>query len=113
MSNASLRHAVCVTAISIFALLSGAANAQTKAQAQQQIEHELSESWRAASRVAIGGPRTTDLGTQGKLQVPAKMAFVPVPEASRILRAMGNTARPDLIGLVTCTNESETWFATI
>jgi uncharacterized membrane-anchored protein len=78
-----------------------------------KIEYELSESWRAASRVAIGGPRTADLGTQGRLQVPPKMAFVPVPEASRILRALGNTARPDLIGLVASTNESETWLATI
>ena len=113
MSNTSLRHALCVMAISISALLSGPANAQTKAQAQEQIERELSESWRAASRVAIRGPRTTDLGVQGMLQVPPKMAFVPVPEASRILRALGNTTRPDLIGLVTSTNEGETWFATI
>jgi len=104
----------------VLALLSGLFSGQTLAQdspakpmSQEEIQKELAESWEKASKVARLGPQAVALGAQGSLQVPNEIAFIPMPEAGGILRALGNTVSPNLLGLVTSVDDSEEWFATV
>jgi uncharacterized membrane-anchored protein len=80
---------------------------------QEQRRQEERESWKAGFRAAVMGPNSTLLGQQGQLQIPNKMAFIPMPEAGRIMRAIGNTVSPRFIGLVTSVDMDEDWFATL
>lgn len=66
---------------------------------QEQIAREQQESWEAASKVAVRGPATVPLGEQGSFTIPADIAFVPKPEAERIMRSLGNRTGPTFLGL--------------
>jgi uncharacterized membrane-anchored protein len=41
------------------------------------------------------------------------MAFIPLPEAARIMRALGNVPSPNFLGLVISMRENDSWMASI
>lgn len=86
---------------------------QTLPQTKEQIEQELRESWQAASKIAVYGPKAASLGTVASLQVPDGTAYIPMPEAGRILRALGNNISPKVLGLMAGTGEKDNWLAVV
>lgn len=55
----------------------------------------------AAKRVSRAGPQDIPLAAQGQLKLPAGLRYVPEPEATQLLNAMGNPGRdPQQLGLV-------------
>ena len=105
--------AAIAIALSTFAPQASAQGSATQPLTQEQIEKEQADSWKAGFQAALIGPSTTALGAQGSLEIPDKMAYIPMPQAGRILRALGNGVSSRLIGLVTSVNGDEDWFATI
>jgi len=80
---------------------------------REQRDNELREAWRAGGRAAVRGPSTASLGAQGSFQVSDTHLFIPVPEATRIFRALGNSPGSSLFGIVTSERDEESWIATI
>ena len=103
---------ICVL---FFVLTGPAAFAQPQSiPTAEQRAAEARAAWTAGLTAAKKGPATVSLGSQGSFQVPAQLVFIPVAEATRILRAMGNSAPgADFLGLVTHPRSDETWIATI
>lgn len=77
----------------------GALAQSSQPPSQEQIAREQKESWEAASKVAVRGPATVPLDDQGSFTIPANVAFVPKPEAERIMRSLGNRTGPTFLGL--------------
>jgi uncharacterized membrane-anchored protein len=116
MLNLARASALCIAVAVAFGILAPSAfaqNAPPKPMTQEQLQKEAMESWKAGFRAAVIGPSSTPLSAQGNLQVPDKIAFIPMPQAGRIMRALGNSVSPNLIGLVTSVDDNEDWFATI
>lgn len=78
-----------------------------------QIEKEQSEAIAAANLVAKRGPVVVKLNDQGQLNVPENRLYIPQPEAGRLLRSMGNTSSPNLLGVIYPTTENEDWLAVV
>lgn len=92
----------------------GAGPAWTQAKmTAEQIEQEQAAAWQAAAKTAVRGPASVPLRDQGSFAVPEGAAFVPVAEASRILRALGNSVGPDFLGIVVGTGEKDAWIASL
>ncbi len=64
------------------------------------IRSEFSAALRDAQATQKQGPALIALLDEASLQIPADYVFVPTPAASRLLKAMGNTVDPHLIGVV-------------
>jgi uncharacterized membrane-anchored protein len=79
----------------VAALGAGAARAQTDA-----IRSEFSAALHDAQATQTVGPAEVSLAGQATLQLPADHLFVPVPAAARLIRAMGNTPDPHLVGVI-------------
>ncbi|HTO59011.1 MAG TPA: DUF2167 domain-containing protein, partial [Pseudomonadales bacterium] len=54
----------------------------------------------AARRAMVRGPTSIELRDQAKLALPAGFVYVPMPEAGRMMRSMGNTVDSRFIGLI-------------
>ncbi len=81
---------------------------------QDQIAIEREAAFDAAKTVAKHGPVTVALGEQGSIEVPKGRVFVPQPEAGRVMRALGNSSAPDMLGVMWPSSEDdENWFATV
>jgi len=74
--------------------------AAAAASAQTPQEIETQSAFEAADRVKVAGPATVPLRDQATLKVPAGQVFVPMPDAGRLMEAMGNTPDPRLMGMV-------------
>lgn len=61
---------------------------------------EANAAFEAAKKVMQPGPVEIKLIDQAVMKVPAGEVFVPMPEAGRLMHAMGNSADPDLLGVV-------------
>lgn len=101
-----------VAAVAAACSATGFAFAQA-AMTPEQIQQELGESWQAAAKVAVRGPGKVPLRDQGTFSVPEGSAFVPVVEATRIMRALGNTVGPEFLGLAVGTDEGDRWIASL
>lgn len=77
-------------------LLCQAAGAQP-GEAQKQ---EFQAAAAAAMAVTVNGPSEVKLKDQAVLKLPDGMAFIPQPEAGRLMQAMGNSSDTALLGLV-------------
>jgi uncharacterized membrane-anchored protein len=66
-----------------------------------------------AQKAARNGPADIDLGKEAVLHLPTGMAFVPQPQAGKLLNAMGNPGQdPQLQGLVFPQGDGN-WFMTV
>ncbi|MEX8517176.1 MAG: DUF2167 domain-containing protein [Leptothrix sp. (in: b-proteobacteria)] len=84
----------------------GAAAAALSEQERQQVFAE-------ADKAAKDGPQDIELAGQALLHLPAKHRFVPQPQATRVLNAMGNPGEdPQLQGLIFPADDAG-WFMTV
>ena len=77
---------------------------------------ETKKAFDEAHQAAQAGPIDLPLAGQGVLKLPAGHAFVPQPQAGRLLHAMGNPGQdPKLLGLIfpQSRNEDSGWFMTV
>lgn len=84
--------------------------ARAQGAAPGAAEVEQREAGEAADRAARNGPAQVALLDQATLSLPAGHAFVPQPEAGRLLRSYGGVPAPDLVGVVLPVGEGD-WIA--
>lgn len=87
--------------------------AEEPAPQEDAKQQELRAAFEAASTVATHGPTEIPLLEQASLKLPAENIFIPQPQASRIMRALGNTVDSRFVGLVIPADSSQGWFVTI
>lgn len=80
---------------------------------QETYEGELQQAISAAEKVMITGPKTIEIFDQATLELPAKFVFIPNPEASNIMRAMGNSVGEGFNGLIMPESADTWWFITV
>ena len=88
-------------------------NTTTAHAAPQADEHATTTLQDEVRQVAKKGPQDIALANQAVLHLPVGMAFVPQPQADKLLQSMGNPGtNPTLQGLVMPTSD-EDWFMTV
>ncbi|MDR5734625.1 DUF2167 domain-containing protein [Caballeronia sp. LZ025] len=68
---------------------------------------EAEAAWAAARGAAVMGPATIELRDQATLKIGKGQAFIPQPQAGRLMKAQGNGDDPDRVGLVLPTTDEE------
>jgi len=76
------------------ALSAEGASASTNAEAEQNA------AFAAAAKAVVRGPAELPFADQAKLRLPAGFLFIPVAEASRVMKSMGNTVGSGFHGLI-------------
>ncbi|OWQ83140.1 hypothetical protein CDN99_27000 [Roseateles aquatilis] len=85
----------------------------TASPAMAQSDIDAKKAFEEASAVAVKGPQDVRLANLATLHVPAGRVFIPQPQASQLMRAMGNPGQHnDLQGLVFPQDKAD-WFATL
>ncbi|MCC5463766.1 DUF2167 domain-containing protein [Pelosinus baikalensis] len=95
----------------IICLLSFTSVAGAAQNSNAQKEQEAA--WEAALNVQIAGPAKISLLDQAQIQIPEHYAFIPQPEASRVMKSMGNGDCPEMVGFIISDKENEDWIVTI
>ena len=80
---------------------------------QQKIKAEREAAYAALDKVKQVGPLEIRLVDQGMLALPKGLIFIPQPEANNLMRANGNSASPQTIGLIFPDSEREGWWVTL
>jgi uncharacterized membrane-anchored protein len=92
-----------VAALTVPAMAEGDANASAS---QDQV-------WEAARKAAKDGPQDIALADQAQLKLPKDTVFIPQPQATQLLNAMGNPGQdPRLQGLIFPKGDAG-WFMTV
>ena len=86
--------ATLLAATGASALSEEGSSGQSNAQAEQQA------AFAAAVKAVVRGPAELPFADQAKLRLPAGFLFVPVAEATRMMKSMGNTVGTGFQGLV-------------
>ncbi|MDR1969159.1 MAG: DUF2167 domain-containing protein [Burkholderiaceae bacterium] len=73
------------------------------------VSSELKSAWQAARQAAQIGPATVKLRDQASLTLPGNRAFIPQPAADQLMRAWGNRADPDRMGLIVPVGDDAKW----
>ena len=82
--------------------------------AQALSPEEVQKIFQEARAAAQAGPADLPLAGQALLKLPAGHAFVPQPQATRMLNAMGNPGNdPRLQGLIFPQGDGQGWFITV
>lgn len=72
------------------------------------------KAWDEAAKVATHGPADVKLLDQALLKLPEGRVFIPQPQATKLLQAMGNPGEdPRLQGLVFPQGDDQGWFMTV
>ncbi|MFZ6758419.1 DUF2167 domain-containing protein [Undibacterium sp. Ji50W] len=79
----------------VVAFFSQSAYAQNAA-----ADAEVKAAFDEAKKVMRQGPAEIKMIDQAVLNLPAGQVFIPMPEAGRIMRAMGNSSDPSLLGAI-------------
>ena len=74
---------------------------------------EIEASFEAGLAASTKGPATVPLVDQATIKIPANEAFVPKAEGMRILRALGNSEIPELVGVVVGLGDDDQWIVVI
>jgi len=107
--------AVTLTALLLLAGLAHAADAPPPSAADRpprsvaDRQAEIDAAWQEARGVAVRGPAPITLRDQAVLKMPAGEAFLPQTQATRVLRAYGNTADASLVGMIVGTGDGDHW----
>jgi uncharacterized membrane-anchored protein len=81
------------------------------ARAQNALEGELQAAFEAARPLIQKGPAQIALADQARLDLAEGFVFVPRAPTQRILKAMGNTANSDVLGMIFPSGENDSnWF---
>lgn len=71
------------------------------------------QAFEAAKQAAKAGPQDIALASQASLHLPAGHVFVPQPQATRLLNAMGNPGRDDRLQGLIFPDGDAPWFMTV
>jgi uncharacterized membrane-anchored protein len=89
------------------------AQSPSPAPAQQAVDPRAAESnaaWQAGEKAGTRGPADIALIDQAVLRLPADAFFIPKPEATRIMRSLGNVVHDTtFIGLIVGTKPGDQW----
>ncbi len=89
---------------------SGTAAVQAQSQAPSDAANAV---WEEASKVSVHGPKDIALTDQATLKLPEGRIFIPQPQASKVLQAMGNPGKDSrLQGLIFPKGDGQ-WFMTV
>lgn len=116
LSTAGWLRACRAIALCLLALLIGAsARAQAPAADRQAaIEAEINAAYQAGLQAGTRGPAKVALIDQATLSIPAGHLFMPKADATRLLRALGNTISGDsLQGLVVGLKQKDEWIVVV
>ena len=69
--------------------------------------------WEAASKAATTGPADVPFGDQAVMKIPSGMAYIPVLEASALMKLWGNSVGEQFQGLVISTRNDESWVVSL
>lgn len=83
------------------------------AEPTQQQQAAIQKAWDEVEKVRQAGPKELSLGKQGKLQLPQGFYYVPKTQADNFMKAMGNGADPEMLGMILPSNDDEDWFIII
>jgi len=108
----SVRAAAIIASLSLAASAALAQSGASNQPTPEARQKELAEAIDAGFKAATQGPASVALIDQGALKLPAKFAFIPKAEGSRMMRAMGNSTNANFIGLV-LPSDGANWFATL
>jgi uncharacterized membrane-anchored protein len=102
-----------MTVASTLRLLAALACLMTTLPTWALTKEENQQAQADAQKAAKNGPTDIDLGAEAVLHLPAGLAFVPQPQAGKLLNAMGNPGQdPRLQGLVFPQGDGD-WFMTV
>ncbi len=80
----------------------------------QDATEKPADPWEIAKAAAKEGPQDIPLANQAVLKLPAGRVFIPQPQATMLLNAMGNPGEePDLLGLIFPVDDEAEWFITL
>jgi len=95
-----LRWSLLLVIVAGLGVLCGLSVAEAQGMNETQL-HELKEAFQAGADVASHGPAQISLQDQAILTLPGQTAFIPTPQAARLMRAMGNSvSENNFLGLV-------------
>jgi uncharacterized membrane-anchored protein len=97
--------------LAIILLGNGAALAE--ALTPDQREAEIRSAWAAANKAAKYGPTTIQLVDQGSLPLRETQAFIPAAAANRLMKAMGNSAGDDRVGIIVSVEKGADWMVDV
>src|SRR5580692_1926258 len=83
--------AVCIGLAELAGPTSSLAQSPSASQAEEARRTELNAAWQGGEKAGTKGPADITLIDQAVLKLPADDFFIPKSEATRIMRALGNT----------------------
>jgi len=92
-----LLHWLLATVLGAFA---GSALSDEASPTRANAEAEQKAAFEAAAKAVVRGPAELPFADQAKLRLPAGFVYIPVAEATRMMKAMGNTVGTGFQGLV-------------
>jgi uncharacterized membrane-anchored protein len=105
--------AIALCVLALLAALPARAQAPA-ADRQVAIEAEIQAAYQAGVKAGTRGPAKVTLIDQATLSIPADELFIPKVEATRFLRALGNTVSGDsLQGLVIGLRQQDQWIVVV
>jgi uncharacterized membrane-anchored protein len=105
--------AIALCLIALVAALPARAQAPA-ADRQAAIEAEINAAYQAGMQAGTRGPAKVALIDQASLSIPADQVFMPKVEATRLLRALGNTVSGDTLqGLVIGLKQQDQWIVVV
>ncbi|MDD2266850.1 DUF2167 domain-containing protein [Sulfuricurvum sp.] len=79
----------------------------------EAYEQEIKTAFAAAEKVMEKGPQQIKVFDQATLDLPEKFIFIPNPEATNIMRAMGNPVSEGFAGMILPEKMDTWWFITV
>jgi len=105
--------AIALCLIALLAALPARAQAPA-ADRQAAIQAEIQAAYQAGIQAGTRGPAKVTLIDQATLSIPADQVFMPKVEATRFLRALGNTVSGDTLqGLVIGLKQEDEWIVVV
>lgn len=75
---------------------------------------ELEAAFAAANLVMRNGPTDVDIAGQAILKLPEGLGYVPLPQAARVMEAMGNQVGATLVGVILpIATDQDAWYMTV
>lgn len=103
--------------LSLLAALAMSFTITLPAQAQSAMDEvrreEARKTFAAAMAVAKTGPVDVPLASQGTLKLPANYMFIPQPNATQVLNAMGNPGSDKRLQGLVFPVDKDSWFMTV
>jgi uncharacterized membrane-anchored protein len=100
---------IAPAAFAALAILALPFGIEALAQANEQARAEMSAAIEAAEKAKVTGPSDIKLIDQAVMKLPKGFLYVPEPQGSRLLAAMGNRPGEGLLGMI-FPEGNEQWF---